>query len=101
MRGAKTDVLGDTIQKAHQRDFPQNRFVFDGLIPPTRLTLNRKAELAGQRIVPMKMIVHPQPIVVQVQNQREKTFISGGRAFIPDAGLWQNILRGGRTNGTE
>jgi hypothetical protein len=92
MRGAQTDVLGFTIQKANLSDGPENRFVTkDNMLGfvGVNMGLNMQERLASQRTIPFKVISKPQGIKTSITNQDEQVFGSGGLAFIPNAGLWR------------
>lgn len=97
MRGAVTDVLGFTIQKAALTDGPENRFVTrDNMLGLVDVVTgdNKHAILSSRRTVPFQVVSKGQGPLVTLQNQEEQVFGNGGLAKIPGAGLWKNLFGG-------
>jgi hypothetical protein len=90
--GAKTDVLGSTIQQAALGDSPENKFVTrDNMLGFVDVACsdNRHAILASRRTVPFMVHVRPQGVRTRLQNQEEQVFGNGGLAVLPE--VWKGV----------
>jgi hypothetical protein len=89
--GGATDAIRGNFQEAALIDSPVNRFiVYDNLLGfnTVRCSNNHKERLASLRNIPFMAINKPQTVITFIQDQDEQVFGSGGRAIIPNAGIW-------------